>query len=60
MTTFVFQSQVLDEIGIDVASAAPRAAGKKVAGKAAAGAQEEDASQQDIDELASRLANLRS
>ena len=53
--------QILDEIGVDMAVAAPRAGAKKVAGKQQQSAAEEDEEQQaDMDALTSRLANLKS
>lgn len=55
----LFDVQVLDEIGVDVAVAAPRAAGKKVASKASVAADAE-AEDEDLDALTSRLANLKS
>ena len=58
---FPLMPQILDEIGVDMAVAAPRAGAKKVAGKQQQSAAEEDEEQQaDMDALTSRLANLKS
>ena len=51
--------QVLDEIGVDIAAAAPRAHAKKVPQKQA---EEQEAAEveNDMDALTARLANLKS
>ncbi len=53
--------QVLDEIGVDLSAAMQSAPNKRVAQASSSKQQqgEEEAVQEDMDELASRLANLK-